>query len=218
MKKLLKRKQIYYNKLIALLVFVFIVLEACPAFSQNKELIIYNLRNLKKGVYKNFDEFKYNRPSQQIPLQVEQKEKDDSRYETLTSYYVRYDKDSFKLQHGEFWGFCDGRNIYINRKLENKPKGKVWCERLYKIDRYCNFKIITYINRGTYGGGSSSYVQIRILSLQSGEISDLTKSTLRELLEVKDPELFKSYKEEKQKKEVLNEYLEKFCDRHRNEL
>jgi hypothetical protein len=192
----------------------------CPAFSQNKEMILYNLHNLKKGVYRNCEEFKFNRPSLQIPLKVEEK----TRLEIFT-YLVKYNGDSLKLKKGEFWGFCDGENVYINRDPKGKPNGKLWCERLIQIDRVCYFKQVMTSRGGggTVGpggmmtGGGGAYVEDMMLSLETGDILELTKSTFTYLLSYKDPELLEIFKKESEKKQKLVLYLQKYCDRHRDE-
>jgi hypothetical protein len=191
-----------------------------PAFSQNQEMILYNLHNLKKGVYKNSEEFKFNRPSLQIPLKVEEKHKMG-----IFTYLVRYNVDSFKLKKGEFWGFCDGENVYVNRDPKSRPDGKIWFEKIINIDRVCYFKqvMISRGGGGTMGpggmmtGGGGSYVEDMMLSLETGDILELTKSTFTYLLSYKDPELLESFKKESEKRQKLVLYLQKYCDKHRDE-
>ena len=200
---------------------LFLFLLTNPVFSQNRNIILYKLDSLKKGVYKNFEEFKFNNPSQQIPLEVKPKTKKIVsgvfQIESLTSYWVYYNKNSFKLDSGEFWGFCDGKNLYINSRPERRPKGKVLCEKIFHVDRFCSYQKMTYTNGGIRGGGGS-YIEDMVLSLKTGEILSLDKGMLMKLFELKDPELYESYKAEDHKKDKVQMYLQKYCDRHKNEL
>lgn len=59
---------------------------------------------LKKGVYKTFEEFKNN-----APAVTEFEIKKDAMIDVL---YATENKQSYLLR--DFWGYCDGANIYIN--------------------------------------------------------------------------------------------------------
>jgi hypothetical protein len=85
-------------------------------FSNSQELIIKDSINLKKGIYLDFTDFKYNSPS--IPLNSEIWSYSRS-YGFLNSkgkidYYFINIHSKIVKEIGYVFGFCDGKNIYIN--------------------------------------------------------------------------------------------------------
>jgi hypothetical protein len=73
-------------------------------YTKNKELAIFKSATFKKGVYKNFEEFKRNSPS--IP------EYEFKKTEMGDLLYVKENNSEYNLRTA--WGFCDGLNLFIN--------------------------------------------------------------------------------------------------------
>jgi hypothetical protein len=211
-------------KLKKVLLITFVLSYTNSIFSQNRELILYKLDSLKKGVYKSFKEFKYNNPSFQITLDVKHV-KDilmtDPNSEIMP-YAVHYNKDSFKLNNHNFWGFCDGKDIFINNLSIEKPNGKIMCQKILHVDYYCYFlasrSIPDYMVSKNIGANYQDDNSVLIFSLKTGEVFRLNINSLKYLFEANDPELLESFKAEKNKNKMLQEYLQKYCDRHRDEL
>ena len=200
------------------------------AISQNKDFVIYRADTLKKGVYKNFNEFKYNKPSRQTPPMTVKTRHHNTLSNSIISYKVQYNKDSVKFNEGEFWGYCDGKNIYINRNPDIKPEGKIWCEKIIKLDRLCFYNEFKTEGKkrgrgymgpggGTYmGGDSGADIASKFLDISNGGKIELEKSSFANFLYGNDRELYNAFEKEKKNKEMLFLYMEKFCEKHRVEF
>ena len=91
--------------------------------SINAQELIFNSQ-LEKGVYRNFYEFKYNRPSLEFDYNLLTEEKRSgpmSLGEAHTFYKIDLGKEKPEELDGIF-GFCDGEHIYI--KLEGRKTSK----------------------------------------------------------------------------------------------
>jgi hypothetical protein len=161
-------------------------------------------KNLEIGIYQNFDEFKYNKPSLKFnpPYRLNGKNK---------KLYVIDEKSGKEIKVRRAWGFCDGQKIFYKHKKYNELKvlGLFSC----------------YHERGTNWAYAPAFPLVLpipipydadfLLNFNNGVATRFKRSTLRRILK-SDPELFEKFKNDKESKFPLVEYLKLFNNRRFN--
>lgn len=177
------------------------------AFSQ--ELIFSSMP--KPGIYKNFYEFKYNRPSIEFEYDVFEKP-----IQTLNDSYifygVRLDKKDTLLPKSMF-GFCIGGNVYLNL-TRGAPVYRSGFVKTEFLGRYCIFKTIKDGGMGAYGVTiQTSYIVTYVLDVIDGKKFPLTATVVDDMIK-DDRELLDAYKQENRKDPVAEEYVINYCKRN----
>jgi hypothetical protein len=175
---------------------------------------VYDTHQYKKGVYKSFEEFRSNNPSENGNLVVKDKTPAAQIY-LLSSRNQLMIKDSTGKEHKvkKFWGFCDGTSIYIKDNGLNK---------LDEIGYYCLYQVhaITSapVNRGTEGmvfeNTPPVSVNKRVLNLVTGDVYDLTLFNLRKYILPQDTALLHEFIDDPKNKQKLVYYIQKFNQRN----
>ncbi len=166
------------------LLLLFLAVLGEKGYSQHT--IVDDTLRLKRGIYKSFEEFKYNRPSRGLSyplLLVIEKCGKDLKEEQI-SYRLVDEARTFSKSEN-VWGFCDGRYVFVlkqNRALVNGTVllpldsvnlNQVVFTKLRFIDRYCYFetpeKVISY-NRETKDTAHLCIVQRVKLDINSGKL------------------------------------------------
>ena len=175
---------------------------------------IDSTNDLKKGIYKNFEEFKTNNPSSQLEyniLNTHVKYGGLGSNKSLTQYKLNIDKNDAE-SIGQIYGFCDSKNIYINDEII-KLKPKSLFSKLNYIGKYCLFEKVTFQDVNT---GNGNLIVSRksdiVLNMDNGETRILNKSYLKKILKT-DKELYLEFKKRKKKHKILREYLIKYLER-----
>lgn len=171
-------------------------------FSQT--LIITDSVELKQGIYKSYIEFFLNKPS--IPFEYDVKSKEPIA-SSITFYRVVIDKEEGKMI-GNIFGFCDGKEIYINETYP-RLKPNALFKKIEYLGIYCYFI--------DHEGVGAEYRRIeRILNIFSGEVSKLSKTSLKLILN-SDTELLNEFKNQTNKGKHLKRYIIKYSEKHRND-
>lgn len=170
---------------------------------QSVDTYIINATTLTKGIYKTFEEFKYNKPS------IVDNYSFDKNDLWLTDKQTGKKK---KIKRREIWGFCDGSKIYVRwRKYDE----------LLEKGRYCYFK-----ERGTrIASGTTAfppmilpiplpYKDELIINFNTGKAYLLTKKLLKKILMADDKELLNEYMAQSQKRKKYFDYIVKYNDRN----
>jgi hypothetical protein len=181
--------------------------------SQN---LIINDSILKVGIYRDFNEFKYNNPSIKFDYQISTIEHGYGFLNssgTVTFYRISIDKKAGKAI-GNIFGFCDGKNVYIN---ENLPRlgPKAGFSKIEYFGLYCYFESIFY--QTAYNGTNSyttSSLAENVINMSNGEVIRLTKKTLKELI-ANDEELLTEFNNESQKNKKLKDYIIKYLEKRK---
>jgi hypothetical protein len=190
--------------------------------AQSQNLIIDDSTSYKKGLYKTFEEFKTNSPS--IPLTQEVISSNVVWTDVLhlvmyglknnPVYYLKIEKEETK-KIGFIWGFCDGKNVYVNRefntfsgKLVFNPQSKFF--KMLYFGRYCYF--IT--GQQTPLGFSPGAIG---LDINSGNIFELTSSKTKKIIS-KDKELLNEYNNDLSKEDLNFKYLKLYSEKHKDEI
>lgn len=186
-----------------------------PASSQ--KLIIDKGVVLKQGLYKTYDEFRNNSPS--IPLDFEIVSAD-----TGVCYRLKIEKEKAD-QIGVIWGFCDGKNAYINwdfnmsRKRIFRPESE-FCKITY-LGRYCYFRM--------YQPGAGLIFRAllaMVIEINTGEelclncdinFGFIKQSQFKKIL-TKDSELWGEYKNDKSKEDLFLKYIKIYSERYGDEV
>lgn len=214
------------RNIVVFLIITASILQNSILFGQRK-LITDSDTPLVKGFYRDFYEFKYNKPS--VPF--------DNKIDTLKEFYgailipngsqeyfgVKLKKDQIKLLKGIF-GFCDGKNVYkaCDFKLFH-PYVKF--RKIDFIGRYCLYSEIVVKNKAIiytpFEG--SIFVPVKngltdfVLDLNTGHLSVLRKKFVEEII-VQDPELAVKYKFDLNEDKKYKDYIIEYSLKHKNEI
>jgi len=216
-----------FNHSIKVIIFLLVChLSVFTAKSQETKILITDSSvALKKGFYRTYEEFKYNSPSLDLPVNVISNNEFISLFSDPFESYKLEIADSLKniLEKGTpIWGYCDGNSIFINR--EDAFRKRVKYDKLIFLNEYCYFETTGYSGGGGMmvpmagggmmmsGGGSSKVIVTMFFDFNTGEVKNLTKREIKSLL-AKYPDLLSKFKEETWKYKVLKKYLEHYCAR-----
>ena len=171
-----------------------------PAFSQiapdTVTNDIINTKVLRKGLYRTFQEFRSNSPSvTNIPVVIQTRDGSD-RFWTGGSGYKLYIKgegaEKDRALKGEFWGYCDGKDVFLRLRGQH-----VNVEKLETIGLYCYYTDHTIdptgaVMFGAIGGAiaasQSNTGMPAIMNINNGTHGKLTNEMVEKMLE-RDEEL-----------------------------
>jgi hypothetical protein len=175
---------------------------------------IYDTHLYKKGIYKNFKEFRSNQPSEDGKLVVKDKTPAAQIY-LLSSRNQLMILDSAGQEHKvkNFWGYSDGTAAYIRDNGLNK---------FDEIGYYCLYQVhaITSApaNRATEGiifnNTPPATVSKKVLNIVTGDVYDLTLFNLRKYILPQDTALLREFNEDRQNRQKLVYYIQKFNQRN----
>lgn len=187
---------------------------------------ILNTDQYKKGIYLNFEEFKYNSPSLSSTFELIP-ERNGLNYRLLISDTV-VDKKFLK----KVWGVNTGEEVYVNSLSYQNNNGFTL---LTEIGRYCVFKdkvSLSQKNSGAYhaltltggliGGAIAGAIPTETaiaLNMNNGNFYVLRKETMMLILE-SEPDLLEEYKNHKRKgdEDVIIDYIHHYNARNKDEL
>lgn len=198
--------------------FIYIVSHSQYSFSQG----IVESQNLKRGVYRTFEEFKLNIPA--ITEDFNLMPQKHGRY-TIQLSGISYTEE--ELQN--FWGFCTGDTVYVNTGLYQKKMGYV---PILELGRYSILVDKIKLNRKNNGLNNGSLLGVGmltfgnindqtalVLNVNNGNFYYLNKAAAKTILE-SDSELFREFKKSNKKNslKVLIDYIKRYNQRNRKEL
>lgn len=193
-------------------------------FSQ--ALIIDQDFRFKKGIYRDFNEFKYNNPSIEFNYDVKT---DPVKYGFvnrggLYNYYSIIIDKKLGKSVGEVFGFCDGINVYINEDIP-KLSSKARFSMIQYFGLYCYFEGAIEYDGAVVLSDSPGIKQSspppgklqKVINIISGEVIVLSKNSVREILK-DDPVLFEQFNTQKKKELFLKSYVIEYSEKHRSEI
>ena len=193
-----------------LIIFVFIVLR-----SISQTLIIDDNIVLNRGIYKNFEEFKFNSPSIPLNYKIDTVEYNNIDAYTPARNHITYRillKKSEAKQIGPVFGFCDGKYIYINES--NVYLGeKSDFELLKFVGLYSYFEQYMFV-QGELGTPSSNTILYKIVNINNGEVSILTQDLAKKIF-ANDSDILNRYDKENDKKLTLKDYIAMYSLKHK---
>ena len=159
---------------------------------------------LKPGIYKSFEEFRNNNPSQKLAGEIKShnvKYNTNGSFEYLKVYFQDVEKEEVK-SIGKVFGFSDGKNIYIVDGYNSK------------INDYAFYKL-EFVNKLCYFYSIESaqvmdiYMETRVekvLDLQTAEIQKLTNAVVKNIIS-DNKELLEKFKNQSKKHLYYKEYI-----------
>lgn len=190
--------------------------------AHSQKLITDDSLNLKKGIYKTFDEFRSNSPS--IPLDYEIIKVND------IAFQLKIDKEKTDY-YGAIWGFCDGKKVYINLDFDMSGRSRFrpysYFGILQNIGRYCYFLFpqvaYTNINAMIINGRNPlpHVVDInngKVLCLNCDMNAGFLKQSHFKKILTHDPDLWTIYKNDKSNGDLFLKYIKIFCEKYSDEI
>lgn len=175
---------------------------------------IYDTRQYNKGIYKNFEEFRTNNPSLTGTITVKSKTPAAQVYLLSAPDELNMvDSTGKERKVKKYWGYSDGTSIFIKDNGLNK---------LEEIGYYCLYRLhaITSVpyNRSTGGmvfeNTPPPAADKKVLNLVTGDVYDLTLYNMRKYILPPDTALLREFNEDKQNKNKLIYYIQKFNQRN----
>jgi len=183
------------------------------SFSQS--IIIDDTVVYKRGIYKDFEEFKFNRPSIPFDYKIDSFEyknldlyaKGDSHF----TYRIAANKTDAK-RIGSVFGFCDGKKIYINESMPLLGERSDF-ELLHFVGLYSFFKQFMFV-QGELGAQNSSTILYKVLNINNGEVSVLMQDDLNRIF-ADDSVLLQQFSTEKDQKSKIETYIALYSLKHK---
>ena len=166
----------------------------------------------KPGIYRNYEEFKNNKPSLKLDYQIISKQIDFSEVSSIKVYSLDIPKEESR-EIGDVFGFCDGKQIFMVSSEEDVLHKFVF----YKVEYLLKYAVfdamasnIEFTMTGQGGamemGGINQSKKTMIVDFETGIITTLTKGKLKEILSDK-PQLLEKFKKQDNKNDYLKKYL-----------
>jgi hypothetical protein len=189
-------------------------------FSQT--LIIDDSVSLKKGIYKNFNEFKFNSPSLPLEYGITAIKGTNGSKTIYDTYLLSITKKEAKKIDNIF-GFCDGENIYFREQFNDKKFRPILKDKTrYDKIKFLGLHSIYYGSSMTndINGGMSRGISLKAININTGDVIYLDQKSLKEILQ-DDAELLESFqiktRKTRRNSETRLEYLRKYSIKHKNE-
>lgn len=181
-------------------------------------IYLQNTITFESGLYKTFEELKYNNPSVKLNFDITSKTQQvgmGKNAEKVTNYRLDLSRRKAK-SIGEIYGFSDGKNIYINT-----IGGRTgYAKDFVKIQMYNRYGFFSSIGHTTIVVGSvvtsSVYVVHNLLDMNTGEIIELNNKKMREIMS-DDKELLEAFEDESRKQLKIPEYMHSYLKRMMNQ-
>jgi hypothetical protein len=178
-------------------------------------IYLQNTVSFEPGLYKTFEELKYNNPSVKLNFDITSKTQQvgiGKNAEKVTNY--RLDLSRYKAKSiGTVYGFSDGSNIYFNVFSGKRAYGKDFV----KVHMYNKYGYFASIDYRTIVAGSvvttSAYVVHNLIDMNTGEIIMLNNKKMREIM-ADDKELLDAFENESRKQIKMKEYILKYLEKN----
>jgi hypothetical protein len=180
-----------------------------------RTVLITDARQLKKGLYKSFEEFQTNSPSEEGDLVIKNRSSAAQIY-LLANRNELVLRDAAGQEHKvkNYWGFCDGKNIYIRDNGLNK---------IEETGYYCLYALHGiqpsrgYLNQAdmTVNSISTPVVLKKVVNVVTGQVLDLSAYNLKKYILPQDSALLDEFRADKEKKDQLEYYIYRFNQRNK---
>ncbi|WP_143308727.1 hypothetical protein [Chitinophaga vietnamensis] len=189
-------------------------LQAQEQTSAPQDLVIH-AKTLKKGLYKTFREFQTNSPSEEGDLVIKERSAAAQIY-LLANRNELVIRDASGQEHKvkNYWGFCDGKNVYI------KDNG---LNRITEMGYYCIYQLKgIQPSRGYYNSAdmtvnniNTPYTLTKVINIVTGDIYELSAYNLKKYILPQDNTLLEEFRSDREKKDDLEYYIFRFNERNK---
>lgn len=173
---------------------------------------------IETGIYRSIEELKYNSPAEEFNYTLKQKKAGRNKGKKYYTYRLIMDRDT-RVRIGQIYGFFDGNELYMNLHAKPRTLRKstdfVMAERIGMF-YYLEYFQSVYYTTGKYGGWVHNSIIQKVIHKDSGEVINLSKSSIRKLIQ-DDAELLEEFEQESRKSEKLKEYFLKYINRNYSE-
>lgn len=200
------------NRSYILILFAFYFLSG-----KSQTIIINDTLNLKKGIYRDFSEFKTNNPSIPVNFTVYPVKETYGMFDgsSIERYKTTCSKDEI-TQLSKIWGFCDGKNIYVNYSYyEHVPFADGATFDKLTLGRYCYSESITY---ASIQGTIARFINRFAIDINTGAVIRLYNNGVVKNLLKSDAELLNEFKNDEHKKEHYKYYIVEYSANHTDEI
>jgi hypothetical protein len=169
-----------------------------------------NVREYKKGIYRSFQEFQQNNPSESGELVMKNRSALAQLSLQAKATELRVVNEAGKEQKPRsYWGFSDGKNIYVRDNGLNK---------LLITGYYCLYELPVLVHASSaidpatmaINNTTTSYRLKKVINVITGEVYELTPYNLRKYILPQDPELLTEFNADNAKKDQLEYYIRRF--------
>jgi hypothetical protein len=175
--------------------------EACVLMA----IYLQNITLYKAGVYKSFNELRYNNPS--AALQGDVVSRTDQAGKQKVMFYSLKMKKSEAKDHVKVYGFSDGSAIYLKRK-----EGIGIPQEFVRIDNYGMYGYFEDIAYVSTGSAMVPFLTMNLVNMNTGEIKRVDRKHLRDLL-ADEPDMLKGFDQEPQKDKMMKDYLIRYLEK-----
>ena len=214
-----------------ILVCILCLLEACPAYAQDKtdEQFYFLPQGKNKGIYRTFEEFKNNAPSIPFSALIIDKEESVGIFEDLHVYYQLKFTDSLPCsKQTVIWGFCDGNAFFISRSYKFDKNnlydriissGKVIFYESTEWRTVSSSTMLPMAGGGMMAGGNTRkrFLVAFIMDVNTGVKQRLTEALVREII-ADDKTLSLAFEKEVDKNRVLRDYVIFYTEKYPGEV
>ncbi|WP_343667337.1 hypothetical protein [Chitinophaga sp.] len=175
---------------------------------------IYDTHNYKKGIYKSFEEFRNNEPSETGNIVIKGKTTAAQVYlMSAPTELIAIDSTGKEHKIKKYWGYCDGTNLYV------RDNG---LQKIEEVGYYCLYQVRAISsatpNRATDGMVFSNTppaaVNKKVINLVTGNFYDLTLYNMKKFILPQDTALTREFYQDPKNKERLVYYIQKFNQRN----
>lgn len=162
---------------------------------------LYDIGKYKRGIYKSFEEFKYNNPS--LALNIETKRLVQKFAGDTIGFVAQFDISRQKAKEIEnCYGFCDGNNIFLARNGLKIGARRVY-DQIEIIGCYGYYRIVSIAFTGNV---AVPVVYSYLVNLNTGEVILMTIKSIKNIIE-NNIELLTEFNNDKHKRSNAKEYL-----------
>jgi len=175
---------------------------------------IYDTHQYNKGLYKTFEEFRNNAPSETGNIVIKGKTT-AAQFYLLSAPNELYSVDSTGKEHKikKYWGYCDGNNLYV------RDNG---LQKIEEVGYYCLYQVraipTSTPNSATAGMVFSNtppaVVTKKAINLATGTIYGITLYNMKKFILPQDTALAREFYQDPKNKEKLVYYIQKFNQRN----
>ncbi|HVI49303.1 MAG TPA: hypothetical protein VM802_30845 [Chitinophaga sp.] len=201
------------KRCLCLLVLLSVIMPAAAQSNDTATMIVHT-RALKKGLYKTFSEFQQNNPSEDGDIVIRERSSAAQIYLLASrNELVLRSPDGQEHKIKKYWGYCDGKNIYIKDNGLNK---------IQETGYYCLYELHgVQPSRAIYNQADMTVMPMstplhlkKVINIVTGEILELSVYNLRKYILPQDPELLKEFLNDKERHEQQEYYILRFNQRN----
>ncbi len=197
------------------LILLLVTMHICAHAQTGPAKAALNSQSLPDGIYLNLQQLKDRQPGitvQQLQMRNEKKISPRQWFRQDSLIYTHPNGNKTSISAREIYAFADDGDVFIQRKE--------FAHKVTILGSLCYFTETYPVRNAPLSPVTldlSRDVVPRMLDLKTGEFLPYTTATMEIFLEANDPALYADYmglENQKQKRQLLIRYIEKYNERH----